>query len=49
MITAPGPRDLIHSWGYVPNMANIVAALVSKLDLLPAFNVFHFKWLSNKY
>jgi nucleoside-diphosphate-sugar epimerase len=41
-LATPGPRDLAHTWAYLPDAARTVAALADKRDDLPAWNVFHF-------
>jgi len=38
-----GPASLTHSYAYLPDVARSVAELASKFDVLPAFNIFHFK------
>ncbi len=42
-LTTPSPRDLPHTWAYLPDMARVVADLAEKKDQLPAYSVFHFK------
>ena len=42
-LSAPGERDLIHTWAYLPDLAQTVAQLVAKRDALPPFSVFHFR------
>ena len=43
----PGPRELGHSWAYLPDVAETVARLLEAEDRLEAFAVFHFRghWL----
>jgi len=41
-LTAPGPRDLKHTWAYAPDLASTVAALVARRAELPAFSAYHF-------
>lgn len=42
-LTAPGDINLTHSWAYLPDVAQAVTKITSKLNELPAFNIFHFK------
>jgi nucleoside-diphosphate-sugar epimerase len=44
----PGPRELGHSWAYLPDVAETVARLLEAEDRLEAFAVFHFRghWLA---
>lgn len=42
-LSSPGPKDLLHTWAYVPDAANVVSQLIAKLDELPDFSLFHFK------
>jgi nucleoside-diphosphate-sugar epimerase len=43
----PGPRELGHSWAYLPDVAETVAKLLEADDRLEPFAVFHFRghWL----
>jgi nucleoside-diphosphate-sugar epimerase len=43
----PGPRELGHSWAYLPDVAETVAKLLEAGDRLEPFAVFHFRghWL----
>ncbi|MEJ2686272.1 MAG: NAD(P)H-binding protein [Gammaproteobacteria bacterium] len=41
-LSAPGPRDLLHTWAYLPDAAQTVAELAAIREQLPAWNVFHF-------
>lgn len=43
----PGPRELGHSWAYLPDVAETVARLLEVEDRLEPFAVFHFRghWL----
>lgn len=43
----PGPRNLGHAWAYVPDLAEAMARLLDKEQLLADFEVFHFRgiWL----
>ena len=43
----PGPRELGHSWAYLPDVAETVARLLEADDRLEPFAVFHFRghWL----
>src|SRR6185369_3483515 len=43
----PGPRELGHSWAYLPDVAETVARLLEADDHLEPFAVFHFRghWL----
>ena len=43
----PGPRELGHSWAYLPDVAETVVRLLDAEDRLEAFAVFHFRghWL----
>ena len=38
----PGPRDLPHTWAYLPDLARTAAELLERRGALPAFNVFHY-------
>jgi nucleoside-diphosphate-sugar epimerase len=42
-LNAPGPVDLQHTWAYLPDVAQTVAELVAKQEVLSAYNVFHFR------
>jgi nucleoside-diphosphate-sugar epimerase len=42
-VSAPGPRDLPHTWAYLPDAAEVAATLADKRDRLPAWSVFHFR------
>ncbi|MDX1810400.1 MAG: NAD-dependent epimerase/dehydratase family protein, partial [Gammaproteobacteria bacterium] len=42
-LLAPGPVNLAHTWAYLPDVAQTIAALVEKKDSFEVFNVFHFK------
>lgn len=42
-LTTTGEVNLIHSWAYLPDVAQAVTEITTKLNELPAFNVFHFK------
>jgi nucleoside-diphosphate-sugar epimerase len=41
-LATTGPRDLVHTWAYLPDAACAVAELVARIDELAPFNVFHF-------
>ena len=43
----PGPRDIGHSWAYLPDLAQTIAQLLEPQRTLRPFDVFHFKghWL----
>jgi nucleoside-diphosphate-sugar epimerase len=42
-VSTPGPRDLPHTWAYLPDTARTVAELAAVRERLPAWNVFHFR------
>jgi nucleoside-diphosphate-sugar epimerase len=44
----PGPRDLGHAWGYLPDLAETMARLLEQDARLADFEVFHFRglWLA---
>jgi nucleoside-diphosphate-sugar epimerase len=42
-LRTPGPRDLEHSWAYLPDAARVVASLADKADELEPYGVFHFR------
>ena len=42
-LTVPGDINLTHSWAYLPDVAQAVSEITSKLNDLPNFNIFHFK------
>jgi nucleoside-diphosphate-sugar epimerase len=42
-LSATGPRDLEHSWAYLPDAARVVVALVDKGDELEPYSVFHLR------
>jgi nucleoside-diphosphate-sugar epimerase len=44
----PGPRNLGHSWAYLPDVAETIARLLDQPARLAAFDVFHFRghWLA---
>jgi len=42
-LLSPGPRNLPHSWAYLPDLARTVAELVERREQLPALGVFHFR------
>ncbi len=42
-LSAPGPVELQHTWAYLPDVAQTVAELVAKQEVLSTYNVFHFK------
>jgi nucleoside-diphosphate-sugar epimerase len=46
-VTYPGPREIGHSWAYLPDIAETVARLVERDAELARFEVFHFRghWL----
>ncbi len=39
----PGPRNLAHTWAYLPDVAATAVELVELRDRLPAWSVFHFR------
>jgi nucleoside-diphosphate-sugar epimerase len=39
----PGPRDLTHTWAYLPDAARAAAQLAAMHDELPRWSVFHFR------
>lgn len=41
-LSAPGPRDLVHTWAYLPDAAQTVAEPAAIREPLPAWNLFHF-------
>lgn len=41
-LTTPGPSAMTHTWAYLPDAANVAAALIATRDNLPAWNLFHF-------
>ncbi len=41
-MTYPGPRDLIHAWAYLPDLAQAFVALANKAETLPVFARFNF-------
>lgn len=43
VLSNPGVKELKHSWAYLPDLADTVAALLEQRAELPAFNEFHFK------
>ena len=43
VLSAAGPRDLPHTWAYLPDMARLVADVVAKQNQLPAYSTFHFE------
>lgn len=43
LLTTTGPTDISHSWAYLPDVANTVAAITNRLASLPAYNLFHFE------
>ncbi len=42
-ITSPGSKDMVHTWAFLPDVAQTVSRISTKLDELPDFSVFHFK------
>ena len=42
-LSSAGPRDLNHSWAYLPDVAQTIAELLQNKEQLPAYSVFHFK------
>jgi len=42
-LLAPGPRELPHTWAYLPDLAHAAVQLLQRCEDLPAFNVFHFR------
>ena len=42
-LSCPGPARLGHTWAYLPDAARTAVELGDKKDLLPAWNVFHFR------
>ncbi|MDH5359145.1 MAG: NAD-dependent epimerase/dehydratase family protein [Gammaproteobacteria bacterium] len=42
-LSLPGAKNLKHSWAYLPDLAQTVAALIEQRQSLSAFNEFHFK------
>ena len=46
VFTYPGPRDVVHAWSYLPDMARAMVALAEKRDTLPAFSSFGYEGYS---
>jgi nucleoside-diphosphate-sugar epimerase len=46
---SPGTPDLMHSWAYLPDVAETMVRLLEQRRSLPAFDTYHFKghWLRN--
>jgi nucleoside-diphosphate-sugar epimerase len=42
-LSTTGPRNLLHSWAYLPDAARVTADLVARRDELAPFSVFHFR------
>ena len=42
-VNAPSEPGLVHTYAYLPDMAQVAADLVAHQEDLPAFNVFHLK------
>jgi len=42
-LSAPGPRDLLHTWAYLPDAACTAVALLERRDELPAWSLFHYR------
>ncbi len=42
-LSTPGPRNLLHTWAYLPDVATAAAQIVELGERLPAWNVFHFR------
>ncbi len=42
-LASPGPKNLTHTWAYLPDVAKAIAAISEKLNDLPGFTLFHFK------
>lgn len=42
-LSLPGPRDLPHTWAYLPDAARAAAALAGRRAQLPAWSLFHFR------
>jgi nucleoside-diphosphate-sugar epimerase len=42
-VSTPCPRDLPHTWAYLPDVAHAAADLADMKDDLPPWNVFHFR------
>lgn len=40
-MTYPGPMDVVHSWVYLPDLAQVFLKLAQKADELPKFDVFN--------
>lgn len=43
VLSAPGARDTVHTWAYVPDAARRVVQLLNHHEILPMFNVFNFE------
>jgi nucleoside-diphosphate-sugar epimerase len=41
-LTVPGPKDLVHTWAYLPDAARATAELVATKEKLEPYSVFHF-------
>lgn len=42
-VFAPGHRELVHTWAYLPDVARTVGLLLRQADRLDAFEVFHYR------
>jgi nucleoside-diphosphate-sugar epimerase len=42
-IQYPGPREVLHTWAYLPDLAATFVALAERRAELPAWSVFHFE------
>lgn len=42
-LATPGPRDLVHTWAFLPDAARAAVELVERRRELPPWNVFHFR------
>ena len=47
ILSVTGPRNLIHSWAYLPDAARVTAELIDRRDELDAFSVFHYRGYRN--
>ena len=43
VLNTAGPRDLTHTWAYLPDAARTTAELVAVRDKIESFSVFHFR------
>lgn len=42
-VTYPGPMNVVHSWAYLPDLADAFVRLAESADELPDFDRFHFE------